>query len=167
MNAARKCECLSAMRKLPEATQQRGGLISPVHILFIVCSVNLFIPHILCTLFPYILGTIRYRKHLIFKFKAYNTFNCFFFIYRPTEPDLLPFLERADQTIRSFYVFYDLDIKESLYSFLQFSDTILSGFCRLFLQLTLQNILTEILLHLCQILEFTGIQAVRLMRSHL
>lgn len=68
-----------------------------------------------------------------------------------------------------FYVFYDLDIKESLYSFLQFSDTILSGFCRLFLQLflqlTLQNILTEILLHLCQILEFTGIQAVRLMRS--
>ncbi|HBB61910.1 MAG TPA: hypothetical protein DCZ61_09020 [Lachnospiraceae bacterium] len=108
------------MRKLPEATQQRGGLISPVHILFIVCSVNLFIPHILCTLFPYILGTIRYRKHLIFKFKAYNTFNCFFFIYRPTEPDLLPFLERADQTIRSFYAFYDMCVKVSLHPFTQF-----------------------------------------------
>ncbi len=134
-----------------------------------VCSVFFFIPHILCTLFPRILKTIRYRKHLRIKIKAYNTFNCFFFIHRPTGSVLLPFLERADQTIRSFYVFYDLDIKESLYSFLQFSDTILSGFCRLFLQLflqlTLQNILTEILLHLCQILEFTGIQAVRLMRS--
>ena len=35
---------------------------------------------------------------------------------------------------------------------------------RLSLQLTLQNILTEILLHLCQILEFTGIQSVSLMR---
>ncbi len=83
------------MRKLPEATQQRGGLISPVHILFIICSVIFFIPHILCTLFPRILKTIRYRKHLIFKFKAYNTFNCFFFIHRPTGSVLLPFFRKS------------------------------------------------------------------------